>query len=77
MDEEDEILNSEDECDPLVFDANIGKLIRPTLPTAFNKSSNPHLEEGQSEEEEGYQATGADEKAPSKASMPKELLPRS
>ncbi|KAJ9114953.1 hypothetical protein QFC20_001328 [Naganishia adeliensis] len=69
MDEEDEILNSEDECNPLVFDANIGKLIRPTLPTAFNKSSNPHLEEGQSEEEEGYQATGADEKAPKKSEL--------
>lgn len=72
-DEDDEILVSEDEGDPLVFDTDIGELIRQTLPNAPSTTANPHLEEGQSEEEEGYQASVPDQKAPSKAFLSKEL----
>jgi hypothetical protein len=55
-----------EENDQLIFDTKIGKLIRP-LPSSSQKSSSlPQLEEGQSEEEDGYQPTIVDKKPPSK-----------
>jgi hypothetical protein len=63
IDEDEELLSSEDEGHPLIFDTNLGKLNR-SLPSGQSWRA-ANLEDGQSEEEEGYQATAADEKAPS------------
>lgn len=64
IDLDEELLSSEDEGHPLVFDTNVGKLIR-SLPAGQSWRA-ANLEDGQSEEEDGYQVTVADEKAPSK-----------
>ena len=53
-----------EELEQLVFDTKIGKLVRPMRFNARTLSK-PKLEEGQSEEEDGYQASIADEKVPS------------
>lgn len=63
IDEDEELLSSEDEGHPLIFDTTLGKLNR-ALPSGQSWRA-ANLEDGQSEEEEGYQATVADEKAPS------------
>jgi hypothetical protein len=63
IDEDEELLSSEDEGHPLIFDTNLGKLNR-SLPNGQSWRA-ANLEDGQSEEEDGYQATVADEKAPS------------
>lgn len=65
LDDCDEYLDEED--DQLVFDTEIGKLIRPGL--SRRSPSKPNLEEGQSEEEDGYQPSIADEKPPSTGSL--------
>lgn len=65
---DDDDLSSEDEGDWLVFDTKIGKLIRPNPPGGQSATAKAPGEEGQSEEEDGYQAPAADEKAPSKGS---------
>lgn len=58
---------SEDE--QLVFATNIGKLIRPTPSSSRKSPSGPQLEEGQSEEEDGYKPTIVDEKPPSELDL--------
>ena len=49
----------------LVFDTKNGKLVRP-IPAGAHTDIQPKIEEGKSEEEDGYQASITNEKIPSK-----------
>lgn len=62
--DDEDVYSDGEEVGQLVFDTKIGKLVRPTPPNA-RTLSNPKLKEGQSEEEDGYQAFSTDEKVPS------------